>query len=441
MRKHLTILIIALIAITGMAGCASASQIAEAQAASTPQPEIQTLPTVDPKAEIILNMVEQLNAGNVDESLAYFADDALLYFIGMPPTGIEFYGGPEGLRPMWEYCVNDHFKEEIEITKVVGDLVYANGKTWMDFTQQLGVAPNEFIEIYQVKDGKITTYGSTMTEAALSRFKPAFFEAMPPEPTALPSSDPPVSEISVTIAGGTCTTDNPNALQAGEVNVKLNVEDEDKSLYALYLFTLDPDKDIVDLMASTAYSSPPSWADVLLEKELGPGKSETYTVMLEKGPVYLICFSQPPALPIGNAGPFEVLPAPELPPASVRGESDVMVTFTDKGCSYDGPPVLPSGKVNVIMNMQGLDIHKVDNALMFFTLEKGYDLEDLVDAIWMPSPPDWSDMIFFHVASAGEVTHNELTIEAGPLYYLCLSGSSEQSSELVGEGGPLEVGP
>jgi hypothetical protein len=35
------------------------------------------------------------------------------------------------------------------------------------FTRQLGVAPTEFIDVPEVKDGKITTYGSTITEQAL----------------------------------------------------------------------------------------------------------------------------------------------------------------------------------------------------------------------------------------------------------------------------------
>jgi hypothetical protein len=41
-------------------------------------------------------------------------------------------------------------------------------------------------------------------------------------------------------------------------------------------------------------------------EELESGKSATYTFTVEKGPVYLICWSSPPDLPIGNAGPIEV---------------------------------------------------------------------------------------------------------------------------------------
>lgn len=85
----------------------------------------------------------------------------------------------------------------------------------------------------------------------------------------------------------------------------MNIKEQNKELYALTFFNLKDDKDILDLMASTS-GTPPSWANMLLMEELEPGKSATYTFTAEKGPVYMICWSQPPALPIGNAGPIEV---------------------------------------------------------------------------------------------------------------------------------------
>jgi hypothetical protein len=131
---------------------------------------------------------------------------------------------------------------------------------------------------------------------------------MPPEPTDIPSSLPSVSEITVTIEDGTCTTNNPVALQSGQVIINLSVKDPNKEKYALTIFTLDEGKDLLDLMASTAQASPPSWADILLLEEIGPDESATYSVNLEGEPVYLICWSQPPALPIGNVGPIMVVP-------------------------------------------------------------------------------------------------------------------------------------
>jgi ketosteroid isomerase-like protein len=286
-----------------VAGCATPA---------TPPPPTQVPPTPanpadDPNAKIILEMAAKLNAGDVDGSLAYFSEDALSYFMGMPPTGMEFYQGREGLRPLWEYCAGDNFEMQVDITHVEDNLVYADVQTWMDFTRQLGVAPNHFVDVYELKDSKIVTYGSMITNEALDKFKPALLAVMPPEPTPIPEGAA-AAEMTVTFAEGTCSTDNPAALKAGEITVKVNAVDQAQEDYAVMLFTLDEGKDMFDLMASTAESSPPGWAHSLLFKQLDPGKSETYTVTLKEGPIYLVCFSQPPVLAIGNAGPIVVVP-------------------------------------------------------------------------------------------------------------------------------------
>jgi hypothetical protein len=118
-----------------------------------------------------------------------------------------------------------------------------------------------------------------------------------------------------------------------------------------------------------------------------------------------------------------------------------MFTFVNKQCIYEGPEMLPSSGTTVIMNMQGLDRYKIANVVVFFTLDPGYGLKDLIDAFWMPSPPEWAHEIFKGWAQPGEVAYWEFSYEAGPLYYNCISGESEESSVLVGEGGPLEVSP
>ena len=171
----------------------------------------------------------------------------------------------------------------------------------------MGVAPLEYIDVYEMIGGKIVTYGSWLTEHSLARFRPAFATAVPPEPTATPLSDPPVSEMTVTIAEGSCTTDNAVALKAGEVTVNVKVQDQDKAGYGVGLFNLDPGKDLLDLMVAL-YGMPPAWSDFLLEVYPSPGQSETYTFTLEKGPVYMICLSKPPDIIIGNAGPIPVVP-------------------------------------------------------------------------------------------------------------------------------------
>jgi hypothetical protein len=328
MKIQSIIQIIVLLSMLFMAGCAApasqptATQVPPAQPPATQvpptqPPATQVPPTQPPvsqetpqselNSDVVLNMVERLNAGDVEGSLAYFADDAMAYLMGFPPTGIEVYKGKEQISSLWQDSADNHFEWEVEVDSTYGDIVNVKSKTWHDFTRQLEVAPLEYRDVYQVIDGKIKTYGSWLTEESLARFKTAFTAAVPPEPTATPFSGEPGSELTVTIAGGICTTDGPAALKAGDMKVNWNVQDQDKDKYALTLFTLDPDKDILDLMVST-YGQPPSWGDMVLYDELDPGESETYPLKLENGPLYLICWSKPPDLPIGNSGPIPVVP-------------------------------------------------------------------------------------------------------------------------------------
>jgi len=297
-----TFTVILLVIVLGISGCAS--QVTQPPPTLTPAPPAPEA-TNDSISETVQKMVERMNAGDIEGSLAYFADDANAYIIGLPPTGMEVYAGKEQIRALWQDSVDNHFQWETEITSVEGNIVFVQAKTWHDFTRQLEVAPLEYIDVYDIKDGKITTYGTTITADALARFKPAFAEVMPPEEPAAPSTEQAVSEMTVTIAGGTCVIDHPAPLQAGEITVTLNIKDQNKVAFALTMFSLNQDKDILDLMASTA-GIPPSWADILLMEELEPGKSANYTFKVERGPVYLICWSKYPELPIGNAGPIEV---------------------------------------------------------------------------------------------------------------------------------------
>jgi ketosteroid isomerase-like protein len=301
MKNNLNALtMILLVALSGITYTGCANQPAQSSPTQTPVPEVTHVPI----SETVEQMIERMNAGDVEGSLAYFADDAVAYIIGLPLTGMEVYAGKEQIRALWQDSVDNHFQWETEISSVDGDIVFVRAKTWHDFTRQLEVAPLEYIDVYKVKDGKIVTYGTTITTEALARFMPAFTEVVPPEDPA-PSTEQPVSEMTVTIAGGTCAIDHPAPLQAGEIKVNLNIKDQNKDLYALTVFTLSGDKDILDLMASTV-GMPPTWANMLLLEELEPGESAIYAFTVENGPVYMICWAKPPDLPIGNAGPIEV---------------------------------------------------------------------------------------------------------------------------------------
>jgi ketosteroid isomerase-like protein len=310
--------VVLLIVLLAVAGCTSSASQPAPTAVPTPEiaevptevPAAVPEPTIDPAVAIVLAMTEHVNAEDYAGAADYFADDALIYLVGMPPTGMEIYRGKEQYRTfLEECCTGANFVYEVIPERVEGDVVFASGKTWMDFTRDLGVAPNSWHEIFVVEDGKITLYDSTITEEAWANFKPALREAIPELfEAALPPGETPVDEITIAIADGTCAYDGPMTLQAGELTVNVDVQDQNWDKYAMSFFTLDEGKDMFDLMASTPNPGPPSWSDMVFLKELTPNQSQTYkSFYVKEGLLYMVCWGGSPDIAIGNAGPFVVV--------------------------------------------------------------------------------------------------------------------------------------
>ena len=258
-----------------------------------------------------MSMLERVNAEDYAGAAEFVDEDMMAYFIGMPPTGMEIYRGKEQFRTfLEECCTGQNFVWEVTPERVEDGVVFGEAKTWMDLTRELGVAPNSFHEIFVVKDGKITLYGSMMSEESLVNFKPALAEVMPDLfKVVLPEGETPVTEVNITITDGTCAYDGPMTLQAGEVTLNVDVQDQAAEKYALSFFTLDEDKDLVDLMAATYRPSPPAWARMVFLHELKPNENFTLeNYVVNEGLLYMVCWSSPPDLAIGNAGPFVVRP-------------------------------------------------------------------------------------------------------------------------------------
>jgi len=242
--------------------------------------------------------VEKTNAGDLEGSLAYFAEDAVMYLYGFPPTGFEKYTKTAGINIVWSDSIAANFEWQVEIVSEDGNLVFVEAQTWHDFTRSLGVAPLTYHDVYEVVDGKIVTYVSWLTADAYARFRPAFDAAVTLDPPAGPPAGRITSVLNVTTTPGACNAGLPTALKAGEVTVNWTVQDTTDERFALTIFTLDPGKDAADLMVST-YGNPPSWAESILYSELGPGETGTYTMTVPEGNVYLICWAKPPDRPVG----------------------------------------------------------------------------------------------------------------------------------------------
>jgi hypothetical protein len=295
-------LYIAAVLSLALAGCVPLAA-APAPTQARPSPPA---PTPSSLAAVVMGAAERCNAGDLEGLMAYWADDAVFYMFGMPPTGSEVAKGREQIRAVFEENIANHSRWEIEIETVIDGIVNTRSKNWHDFTRQIGVAPLEASGVFVIRDGKIATHAWILTEDSAARLKTALAEAAPAEPKATALAPTPAAELAVTISGGTCSYNGPLALRAGEVRVAVDVRDEGKAAYAITFLTLEPGKDFMDLMATTAGAGPPTWAKLLHYEEVGPGESKTYAIAVTEGPVYAVCWSKPPDLPIGNLGPFEV---------------------------------------------------------------------------------------------------------------------------------------
>ena len=320
MRTQLKLFVVmCLIVMLGAVGCNSAGNQPAPTAVPTSEPELAPTemptavpePIVDPATAVVLNMVERVNAEDYAGAAEFVAEDMMAYFIGLPPTGMEIYRGKAQFQTfLEECCTGANFVWEVTPNSRVEDgVVTAMSKTWMDFTRELGVAPNNWYEIFVVEDGKITQYVSWITQESLAKFKPVLREVAPELfEFSLPTDETPVNEVTITFADGTCAYNGPMTLEAGNVVVNIDVQDQDKEKYAVAFFTLDAEKDLVDFMAAGHGYSVPSWSVTKsFSGELNPGVSTTYSLPVDEGLYYMVCMSKPPDIFIGNAGPFVVV--------------------------------------------------------------------------------------------------------------------------------------
>ncbi len=304
--KHKIVWIMILMASLSLmlAACQSAgAETAAAPPATAVDVEAEAPAELGPDAAVVLAMVERVNGEDYAGAMEYVADDIKVYLLGMPPTGFEFYDGKAQFQQFLEACcTGQHFMWEVTPQEVEDGIVRASAKTWMDFTRELGVAPNLFNEAFAMRDGKIAMYSSQMTDESLVKFKPRLQEVMPFEPPPL-STDTPVAEMTITFENGTCRYDGPTALLAGDVAVTADVKEQGDGEYALMFFTLDEGKDFIDLMAQTGFTS---WSRNVCLEILEAGSSETFTCPLSEGRVYVTCES--PEFTVGQVGPLDVLP-------------------------------------------------------------------------------------------------------------------------------------
>ncbi len=123
--------------------------------------------------EVVQDSLKPFKAGDHEAALAYWADDAVVRLIGVPPGEPDSYAGKDGLRTWLESLSAIHFEIQEELIEEEGDTLTVRALSWSDPTRQLSVAPLEATEVYVVKNGKITSLTWTITSESLARLQAA----------------------------------------------------------------------------------------------------------------------------------------------------------------------------------------------------------------------------------------------------------------------------
>jgi LPXTG-motif cell wall-anchored protein len=122
----------------------------------------------DPAA-VVTAVYEAFNAGDVDAVNALYADDAVVHF----PDWDETYTSAEEIHLWVEELVAANFAVEVESLQVEGDTITATISAWADPSRELDIAPLVSTDVFTVKDGRIASQTSTLTEESQAKLMAA----------------------------------------------------------------------------------------------------------------------------------------------------------------------------------------------------------------------------------------------------------------------------
>lgn len=181
--------------------------------------------------DVVMQVVEKINAGDVIGAMAHFSNDAVLHQIGVPPTPHRSFSGRTEICAFWDEQVRDDLRWEMEVESTnqleARSLVGGAAGRWLDSTRKLGVAPTEFTERFIIEEGQITILVSILTEASLTNYREALGELVSDEVEAEGAFEIAGSEVTFTASGGTCLYEGPHGWQGRYMNITLASNESD----------------------------------------------------------------------------------------------------------------------------------------------------------------------------------------------------------------------
>lgn len=125
-----------------------------------------------------------------------------------------------------------------------------------------------------------------------------------------------------------------------------------------------------------------------------------------------------------NGGVAVTLPKPE---------ADAQVTFDGANCVYDGPASVPAGLL--VVNVTNNGSPDSDFGMAIVTLEPDRGVDDLL-ALPNANKPPWATLLSFGGPQSGQHEYLGLSVDAGPLYLVCMN-----PEQVLSVPPPIEVAP
>ncbi len=140
---------------------------------------VASAPTSDPLA-VVTTLDATLNAQNIEDALALFADDATVRQNPAQPGATGIYTGKAEVRVFLASIVAQNIHFDLTAPRqVVGEWVMWTNNTSVDPWRKLGIAPLQGQGDVTVHDGKIVSLTITLTPASMAILQRAMAASVP----------------------------------------------------------------------------------------------------------------------------------------------------------------------------------------------------------------------------------------------------------------------
>lgn len=380
--------------------------------------------TADPEA-VIQGLMEAFNAGDVDASLAYYAEDAVVDIRPHKFAPDAPYEGQEGIRTWLEMNAAHHAQVEVTVESVEDGRITTTDRLSSDRFRQMGIDSLEGTDEILIEDGKIVSHTFTFSDKALVQMQAALATAEAQPGFGLASVEGHWA-LRVTIgpnvaAGvGVCDVDGDGNTSCsavgsmpGENGERMRIVNEETGI-----FTIDAD----GMAAVVANRMNPDGSEATFHYDCVVTAAQPDDSGLRA--TEIACIQQEPADPSGALATSTLRRLPDVGGGMNAAAALNEITFTATDYAFDGPASVPAGWTRIHLVNEGEELHHAQ----ILKLPEDKTMDDLMAAMQADPthPPEW--LSFAGGPSAiipGDSTATTVDLEPGQYVVICLLPDAE----------------